>query len=84
MQVVIHGAGGKEDAYFQLAFAVVFCVTLAGEARAQGTPTATISGYILDPHGLPVPRSSIVLENASTGGRRVVSRTRRVRIAFRR
>src|ERR1700722_11444618 len=47
-----------------LALAMVFLPT---GAAAQGTPTGTISGYIVDPTGLTVPGARVVVESANTG-----------------
>ncbi len=41
-------------------------------AAAQGTPTGTIYGYILDPDHRPVPGAHIVVESANTGASRDV------------
>ena len=39
-------------------------------SRQQGTPTGTISGYIVDPHGLAVPGARVVVESVDTGATR--------------
>src|SRR5271157_3280099 len=36
-------------------------------AIAQGTPAASIYGYVLDPHGLALPGARIVVEDPNTG-----------------
>jgi carboxypeptidase family protein len=55
-----------------LAFAVVFGLMLAVGAAAQGTPNGTISGFIVDPHGLAAPCARVVVVSADTGATRGV------------
>ena len=52
-----------------LALAIVL---LPPSAAAQGTPTGTIAGYIIDPTRLAVPGARVVVESANTGATRDV------------
>src|SRR6204780_89294 len=52
-----------------LALAIVL---LPPSAAAQGTPTGTIAGYIIDPTRLAVPGARVVVESANTGTTRDV------------
>jgi hypothetical protein len=52
-----------------LALAIVFLPT---GAAAQGTPTGTVSGYIIDPTGLAVPGARLVVESTNTDATRDV------------
>ena len=47
-QVKIYVSRRMNPALHSLAFAGVFCLVLAANSGAQGTPTGTISGGILD------------------------------------
>jgi len=55
-----------------LALAVVFALALPTSVAAQGTPTGTISGYIVDPAGLAVPGARVAVESENTGAMRDV------------
>ena len=55
-----------------MALAVVFALALPTSVAAQGTPTGTISGYIVDPAGLAVPGARVAVESENTGAMRDV------------
>ncbi len=55
-----------------MALAVVFALALPTSVAAQGTPTGTISGYIVDPAGLAVPGAHVAVESENTGAMRDV------------
>ncbi len=55
-----------------MALAVVFAVALPTSVAAQGTPTGTISGYIVDPAGLAGPGARVAVESENTGAMRDV------------
>src|SRR5205085_6457657 len=40
-----------------LAFVII--ATAAAQSAAQGNPTGTISGHVVDPDGLPVPGATV-------------------------
>jgi len=52
--------------------ALSLVLVLARGAAAQGTPTGTISGYIVDPYGRVVRGALVVVESADTGATRNV------------
>jgi hypothetical protein len=49
---------------------IILILGVPSIASAQGTPTGTISGYILDPDGRAVSGAGVVVESASTGATR--------------
>ena len=55
-----------------MALAVVFTLALPRNVAAQGTPTGTISGYIVDPAGLAVSGARVVVESVNTTSTRDV------------
>ena len=54
---------------------LVFVISLALPltAAGQGTPTGTISGYILDPHGLAVPGARVIVDSPQMAATRSVT-----------
>jgi len=65
---------GRTNAFISnIVFVVVFRLMLATNAGGQGTPTGTISGYILDPHGLAVPGARVIVDSPKMAATRSVS-----------
>jgi Carboxypeptidase regulatory-like domain len=54
-------------------FAVAMIVTDAADASAQGNPTGTISGHVIDPDGLPVPGATVTVASPALQGVRAVT-----------
>jgi len=54
-------------------FVLVISLALPLTAAGQGTPTGTISGYILDPHGLAVPGAKVIVDSPQMAATRRVA-----------
>jgi outer membrane receptor protein involved in Fe transport len=50
--------------------AMIMLVAWAGSARAQGNPTGTLSGQVVDPAGLPLPGVTVTVESPALQGSR--------------
>ena len=56
-----------------VALACVLVASLRAEAAAQGNPTGTISGHVVDPGGLAVPGASITVASPALQGVRIAT-----------
>src|SRR5580704_17258751 len=53
-----------------LAIWMLCLLSVAGLAHAQGVNTATLSGTVMDPHGLGVTGAKVKVTNSATGAQR--------------
>jgi hypothetical protein len=67
--------GRHESVGFARACLLAFAVTLAivTDAAAQGNPTGTISGHVIDPAGLPVPGATVTVASPGLQGVRTAT-----------
>ena len=57
----------------RLLLALALLLSVAAGAAAQGNPTGTISGHVVDPDGLPVPGATVTVASPALQGVRTAT-----------